>query len=62
MELKETNVKLRKLTADEGKIIVSKETQKDEEGKEIPVIQAKEVYLGKGDNLDNYLEIEESED
>lgn len=62
MELKETNVKLRKLTADKGKIIVSKETKKDEEGKEIPVIQAKEIYLGKEDSLDNYLEIEESED
>jgi len=60
MELKETNIKLRKLIADKGKIIVSKETEKDEEGKKaIPIIQAKEIYLGKEDSLNNYLEIEE---
>ena len=59
MELQETNVKLRKLTADEGKIIVSKETQKDEDGNDIPVVQAKEIYLGKEDSQDNYMEVEE---
>lgn len=61
MELQETNVKLRKLTADEGKIIVSKETRKDGEGIEIPVVKAKEIYLGKEDSVNNYIEIEESE-
>jgi len=59
MELQETNVKLRKLTADEGKIIVSKEIVKDEDGKDIPVVQAKEIYLGKEDSEDNYIEVEE---
>jgi len=62
MELKETNVLLRKLTADVGKVIISKETQKDEKGKEIPVIQAKEIYLGKEDSQDNYIEIEENKE
>ena len=61
MELKETDVKLRKLTADEGKIIISKEKQKDENGNEIPVIRAKEIYLGKEDSEENYLEINEEE-
>lgn len=58
MELQE--IKLRKLTADEGKIIISKETQTDEEGIETPVIKAKEIYLGKEDSEENYIEIEES--
>lgn len=47
MQLQEKNVKLRKLTADEGKIIVSKETEKDENGIDVPVVKAKEVYLRK---------------
>ena len=62
MELQETDVKLRKLTADEGKIIISKETQKDENGIEVPIVQAKEIYLGKEDSEDNYIEVEESEE
>lgn len=61
MELKETDVKLRKLTADEGKIIISKETQKDENGIEMPIVKAKEIYLGKEDSEDNYVEIDEEE-
>lgn len=60
MELQETNVLLRKLTADEGKVIISKETQKDENGINIPIVQAKEIYLGKEDSEDNYLEVEEN--
>ncbi len=62
MELQETNVKLRKLTADEGKIIVSKETQKDENGIEVPIVRAKEIYLGKEDSEENYIEVEEREE
>lgn len=62
MELQEKNVKLRRLTADEGKVIVSKETEKDENGNDIPVIKAKEIYLGKEDSEENYVEIEESEE
>lgn len=60
MELQETNVKLRKLTADENKIIVSKEMQKDENGNDVPVVRAKEIYLGKNDSEENYTEVEES--
>ena len=62
VELQEKNVKLRRLTADEGKVIVSKETEKDENGNDIPVIKAKEIYLGKEDSEENYVEIEESEE
>lgn len=62
MELQETDVKLRKLTADEGKIIISKETQTDENGVETPLVKAKEIYLGKEDSKENYIEIEESEE
>lgn len=62
MELQETNVKLRKLTADENKIIISKETQKDENGIDVPVVKAKEIYLGKEDSEENYIEVEESEE
>ena len=59
MEIQEKNVKVIKLTAEEGKIIVSKETQVDADGKETPVIKAKEIYLGKEDSVENYIEIEE---
>lgn len=59
MELQEKNVKLRKLTASQGKIIVSKETTKDENGNEIPIIKAREIYLGCNDSEDNYIEIDE---
>lgn len=62
MELQETNVKLRKLTAEEGKIIVSKEMQKDEDGNDVPVVKSKEIYLGKEDSEDNYIEVEEGEE
>lgn len=47
MELQEKNIKIRKLTADENKIIVSKETQKDENGNDVPLVRAKEIYLRK---------------
>lgn len=62
MQLQETNVKLRKLTADENKIIISKDTQKDENGIDVPIVRAKEIYLGKEDSEENYIEIEESEE
>lgn len=61
MELQETNVKLRKLTADENKIIISKETQKDENGIDVPIVRAKEIYLGKEDSENNYIEVNEEE-
>lgn len=53
MEVQEKQVILRKLTASEGKILVSKSL--DEEGK--PVVKAKEIYLAVGDTKDNYEEI-----
>ena len=53
MELQEKNIKIRKLISDEGKMIVSKEMQKDEKGKEI--------YLGKEDSEENYIEVNEEE-
>lgn len=55
MELQEKQVTLRKLVANEGKIIVSKSL--DEEGN--PVVKAKEIYLAVGDSEDNYEEIDE---
>ena len=62
MELQEKNVKIRKLTADEGQVIVSKETEKDENGNDVPVVKGKEIYLAKEDSEENYVEIEESEE
>jgi hypothetical protein len=55
MVLEEKQVVLRKLTASEGKILVSK--TKDEEGN--PVVMSKEIYLAVGDSAENYEEIEE---
>lgn len=63
MKLESEQVTLRKLTASEGKIIVSKEMKIDEEtGEEKPVVKSKEIYLGKYDSEDNYVEIDESEE
>lgn len=62
MELRKEQVTLRTLIAEEGKVIISKETQIDEEtGGEIPVTKAKKIYLGKNDSEENYTEIDESE-
>lgn len=61
MQLQETNVKIRKLTADEGKMIVSKEMQKDEKGNDVPIVRTKEIYLGKEDSEENYIEVNEEE-
>lgn len=59
MELQEKNVKIRKLMAEEGKVIVSKETEKDENGNDVPVIKGKVIYLAKEDSEENYVEVEE---
>lgn len=60
MEIQE--VILRKLTADTGKILVSKEKQKDEDGNETeqPLVKSKEIYLGKADSEDNYIEVDDN--
>ena len=63
MELKEEQVRLRRLIPDKGKVIISKETKIDEEtGEEVPVVRSKEIYLGKYDSEDNYIEIDEREE
>lgn len=62
MELKETKVTLRHLVASDGKIIISKETTTDVDGREVPVVKSKEIYLGKEDSEDNYIEIDDTEE
>lgn len=49
-----------KLLADEGKIIISKSTHYDEElEKEVSDVESTLIYLGKNDEVENYIEIEE---
>lgn len=55
MQIQEKEVILRKLIASEGKIIISK--TKDEEGN--PVVKAKEIYLAKGQDANDFEEIDE---
>ncbi len=63
MELKKEQVLVRTLIASEGKVIISKETHVDEEtGEEEPIVKSKEIYLGKYDSEENYIEIDESEE
>lgn len=57
MEIVET--KLKKLIASEGKLLVPKEIEYDEEGNEIPRVGAKIIYLAINDNENNYEEIED---
>ena len=57
MEIIET--KLKKLVASDGKVIVLKQKEYDEEGNEIPRHQSKIVYLAINDSEDNYEEIDE---
>ena len=51
--------KLTKLIASEGKVIVPKEIQYDEEGNEMPREGSKIIYLAINDSEDNYEEIDE---
>lgn len=51
--------KPKKLVAGKGKVIVLKQKEYDEEGKEIPRHQSKIVYLAINDSEDNYEEIDE---
>ena len=49
-----------RLLADEGKIIQSKKTHYDEElKKDVPNVESTLIYLGKNDEPENYIEIEE---
>lgn len=51
--------KLTKLIASEGKVIVHKEIQYDENGKELPREGSKIIYLAINDSEENYEEIDE---
>ena len=57
MEIVET--KLKKLIASEGKLLVHKEIQYDEEGKELPREGSKVIYLAINSNENDYEEINE---
>ena len=57
--MKVIETKLKKLVASEGKVIVLKQKEYDEEGNEIPRQQSKIVYLAINDSEDNYEEIDE---
>lgn len=54
-----TETKLRKIEADEGKVLVSKEKRYDDEGNLIQEEGAKVMYLAISDSEDNYIEIDE---
>jgi len=62
MKIQESQVTLRRLVAEEGKIIISKETQLNGNGEEVPIVESKEIYLAKNDSEDNYIEIDEVEE
>lgn len=51
--------KITKLIASEGKVIVHKEIQFDENGKELPREGSKIIYLAINDSEENYEEIDE---
>lgn len=57
--MKIVETKLKKLIATEGKVIVPKEIQFDEEGNEMPREGAKVIYLAINDNEENYEEVDE---
>ena len=55
--------KIRKLKADEGFVIVSKQkVEIDNKGNTDYAIKSKEIYLGVNDSEENYMEIEEVSD
>lgn len=54
MNIQETPVVLRKITAAEGKIIISKSV--DDSGN--PVIKSKEIYLPENANIEDFEEID----
>lgn len=52
--------KIRKIKADEGFVIVSKQkVEIDNKGNTDYAIKSKEIYLGVNDSFDNYIEIKE---
>lgn len=54
-----TKTELVKLIASEGKLLVHKEKQYDEEGNEIKQNGFKIIYLAKNSNPEDYIEIDE---
>lgn len=58
MEL--TKIEVRKLIASEGKVLVLKEKQYDEEGNEIKQEGSKIIFLAKNSNPEDYIEIDEA--
>lgn len=58
MEIKKTE--LIKLVASEGKLLINKEPQYDEEGNEIKQEGSKIIYLARNSNPEDYIEISES--
>lgn len=57
MEL--TKIEVRRLVASEGKLLINKEKQYDEEGNEIKQEGSKVIYLAKNSSPDDYIEIDE---
>lgn len=51
MQIETQTVQLRRLTASEGMVITDKETQ---------TMRAKEIYLGKNEDENNFIEIDEN--
>lgn len=56
------NIKIRKVIAEEGKLIVSKARVINEETNvELPEVYTKELFLGAEANLDDFEEVDEAE-
>ena len=60
MKIVEKN-NIRKLIADENKVIILKEKQFDEDGNEIKQVGSKIIYLAVNSDPNNYIEVDEPE-
>ena len=54
-----TEIRVQKIEADEGKVLVPKEKRYDEDGNLIEQYGAKTIYLATSDSEYNYIEIDE---
>ena len=60
MKVEKLETGFTELLADEGKIIQSKKTHYDEGlEKDVPNVESTIIYLGKNDEVENYIEVEE---
>ena len=59
MEIQTKQIELRKLVANDGKVLREKTVQYDEDGNEIPRETFKEIYLAVNADADLYEEISE---